>query len=98
MIIIIHTTAITTQLIADGEDYRGDSIVVSIAVEEISTSFTINIINDDVSECNEMFSLMLSISTPPCGVDIGRNDISEVTIRDDDGKRSVNDYVVLFIY
>ena len=41
---------------------------------------------------------MLSILTPPCGVVIGRKDISEVIIRDDDGKRSVSDHVVLFIY
>ena len=53
---------------------------------EMSNSFTINIINDYVSECNETFSLMLSISMPPCGVVIGINDISEVMIRDDDGR------------
>ena len=80
--------------IAEGEDYRRtDSIVVSIAAEEMSNSFTINIINDDVSECNEIFSLMLSIPTLPCGVVIGRNDVSKVMIRDDDGRRSVSDYV-----
>ena len=64
----------------------------------MSKSFTIDIINDDVSECNEIFSLMLSIPTLPCGVVIGRNDISEVMIRDDDGRRSVSDNVVLFTY
>ena len=64
----------------------------------MSKSFTIDIINDDVSECNEFFSLMLSIPTLPCGVDIGRNNIIEVMIRDDDGRRSVSDHVVLFTY
>ena len=99
MILIKYTLQLSLlNLIVDGEDYRGDSIVVSIAIEEISKSFTINIINDDVSECNEKFSLMLSIPTLPCGVVIGRNDTIEVTIRDDDGRRSVSDYVVLFTY
>ena len=64
----------------------------------MSNSFTIDITNDDVSECDETFSLMFSIPTLPCGVDIGRNNISEVTIRDDDGRRSISDYVVLFTY
>ena len=61
-------------------------------------SFTISIINDDIAECDETFQLALSVPTPPCEVVNGRNNISEVMIRDDDGRRSVSDYVVLFIY
>ena len=86
-------------IITDGEDYRIDSTTVSVAAETTSKSFTINVINDNIAECDETFSLMLSIPTPPCEVVIGRNDTSEVMIRDDDdGRRSVSDYVVLFIY
>ena len=69
-----------------------------VPADNILVTFAINIINDDISECNETFSLMLNIPTPPCEVAIGRNDISEVMIRDDDGRRSVSDYVVLFVY
>ena len=64
----------------------------------MSKLFTINVINDNIAECDEIFLLMLTIPTPPCEVVIGRNDISEVMIRDDDGRRIVSDYVVLFIY
>ena len=48
-------------------------------------TFTINIIDNDIVECNETFSVtMVSVTT--CGVTIGSNRISEVMIRDDDGK------------
>ena len=46
---------------------------------------TINIIDNNIVECNEMFNAtMVSVTT--CGVTIGSNRISEVMIRDDDGK------------
>ena len=64
----------------------------------MSKSFTINIANDNIAECDETLLLMLSIPTPPCEVVNGGNNISEVIIRDDDGRRSVSDYIVLFIY
>ena len=67
-----------------------------VPADKISVTFAVNIINDDVSECNETFSLMLSIPTPPCGVVTGKNNTSEVIIRDDDGRRSVSDYVMLY--
>ena len=48
-------------------------------------TFSINIIENDIVECNETFSVtMVSVTT--CGVTIGSNRISEVMIRDDDGK------------
>ena len=63
----------------------------------MSQSFTINIINDNIAECDETFQLTLSVPNPPCKV-FRRTNTTEVTIRDDDGRRSVSDYVVLFIY
>ena len=46
---------------------------------------TINIMDNNIVECNEMFNItMMSVTT--CGVTIGSNRISEVMIRDDDGK------------
>ena len=45
-----------------------------------------------------MLILTLSILSPPCEVAIGRNDISEVIIRDNDGRTGICDHVVLFIY
>ena len=84
--------------VIDGEDYRIDSTIVTVTSEEMLKSFIIRIINDDIAECDERFQLALSISTPPCEVVSGRNDISEVMIRDDDGRRSVSDYVASVIH
>ena len=46
---------------------------------------TINIIDDNIVECNEIFNVTI-VSVTTCGVTIGSNRISEVMIRDDDGK------------
>ena len=48
----------------------------------MSKSFTINIINDNITECDETFKLILSIPSPPCEVVIGNNDTTEVRIRE----------------
>ena len=51
-------------------------------------TFSINIIDNDIVECNETFNVtMMSVTT--CGVTIGSNRISEVMIRDDGGKYRV---------
>ena len=48
-------------------------------------AFAINIIDNNIVECNEKFNVtMTSVTT--CGVTIGSDRISEVMIRDDDGK------------
>ena len=73
-------------MITDGEDYRLDSSTISVAAEEKSKSFIINIISDDVIECNETFKVTLS--APACGVTIGINNTIEVTIKHDDGRRN----------
>ena len=56
-------------------------------------TFTINIIDGATVECNEMFNVtMVSVTT--CGVAIGNDRISEVMIRDDDGKYKL--FIVLY--
>ena len=72
-----------------------DFITVSVAAEEMSKLFDVYIINDDITECDEI--LILSISALTCEVVIGRNNTSEVIIRDDDGRRIISDYILLFI-
>ena len=48
-------------------------------------AFAINITDNSIVECNEKFNVtMTSVTT--CGVTIGSDRISEVMIRDDDGK------------
>ena len=50
--------------------------------------------DNNIVECNEMFDVtMVSVTT--CGVTIGGNRISEVMIRDDDGKYK---FFIVFCY
>ena len=69
---------------------------VFVPTNETSKSFTINIMDDKIAECDETFTLTLSVPSSPCGVISGSVDTSEVMIQDDDGRKSVSDYVVLF--
>ena len=66
-------------------DYNKLVRTITIPPGVTSQSFTMSIINDKIIECNETFNVtMTSITT--CGVTIGSNRISEVMIKDDDGK------------
>ena len=49
---------------------------------EMSTSFTINITNDNITECDETFKLTLSVPASICGAINGETDITEVKIKD----------------
>ena len=71
-----------------GEDYNGSSITVNVPAGVTMQPLTINIFNNNIVECNEMFNVtMVCVTT--CGVTIGSNRISEVMIRDDDGKQQL---------
>ena len=68
-----------------GEDYNGSPITINVPGGVTMQMFTINIAENNIVECNETFNvIMMSVTT--CGVTIGSNRISEVIIRDDDGK------------
>ena len=68
-----------------GEDYNGSLITINVPAEVTMQPFTINIAKNNIVECNEMFNVTM-ISVITCGVTVGSNRISEVIIRDDDGK------------
>ena len=73
------------QLYIAGEDYNGSPITVNVLTGVTMHPLSINIIDNNTVECNEMFNVtMVSVTT--CGVTIRSNRISEVMIRDDDGK------------
>ena len=55
-------------------------------------SFDVTIINDNMLETNENFSLEIISSSLPTGVIVGAVSQSTVTIVDDDGKLINNDY------
>ena len=86
----------TLNSITDGEDYIMDSTTISVAAGKMSKSFTINIINDKITECDETFTLILSV--PACGVVSGITNMTEVIIKHGDGKRSVIISMHVLIY
>ena len=74
--------------IVDGEDYRGNTITVNVSAGVTMQPLTINIIDNNIVECDEIFYVTI-VSFTACGVIIGSNNISEVMIRDDDGKHKI---------
>ena len=72
-------------------------MTITVPANQKSTLFSVRIIDDKITECDETFTLTLSVPSSPCGVISGSDDTSEVMIRDDDGRRSVSYYVVLLL-
>ena len=82
----------------EGNDYNSQrTATVAVPANVVSTSFNIDIVDDNIAECDETFTLTLSVPSSPCGLVSGSVDTSVVMIRDDDGRRSVSDYVVLLL-
>ena len=71
--------------IIDGEDYSGNTMTVIISARVTTQPLTINIIDNNIVECDETFNVTI-VSITTCGVTIGSNNNSEVMITDDDGK------------
>ena len=69
----------------DGEDYTGWMRVVDVPAGVMTQSFTIDIVDNDIVECNETFIARI-ISVTTCGVTIRNNNRSEVIVTDDDSK------------
>ena len=69
----------------DVEDYNGTNITVEVSAGVLTQSFTIDIIDNDVVECDEVFSVTIE-SVTTCGVTTGDVISSNVTIMDDDGE------------
>ena len=68
----------------DKEDYDGAIQTIVIPAGVVMQTFTINIVDNNIVECNETFNVtMVSVTT--CGVTIGSISNSEVMITDDDG-------------
>ena len=64
----------------------------------MSTSFTINIIDDEIIECDETFNLTLNVPVSSCGAVNGATDTTEMTMTDNDGRIGDSSSVVLIIY
>ena len=77
------------------QDYDGTMITVDVPAGVLVQSFTINIIDNDVVECDEVFSVTIE-SVTTCGVTTGDVISSNVTIMDDDGEWS-DCQVIIFL-
>ena len=82
-------------VLTDVEDYNGTRITVDVPAGVLTQSFTIDIIDNDVVECDEVFSVTIE-SVITCGVTTGDVISSNVTIMDDDGER--RDYSIVSCY
>ena len=80
-------------LIAE-EDYNRSPITVNVPAGVTMQPLTINLIDNSIVECNEIFNVTI-VSVTTCGVTIGSNRSSEVMIRDDDGKYK---FFIVFYY
>ena len=69
----------------DGADYTGGMRVIDVPAGEMTQPFTVDIVDNDIVECDETFIVTIT-SVTTCGVTIGNNNRSEVTITDDDSK------------
>ena len=67
------------------EDYTGGSRMVAVPAGVMMQSFTIDIVNNSIVECDETFTVTIS-SVTTCGVTIGSDSSTEVIITDDDSK------------
>ena len=86
---------ISTKLIVfiDAVDYNGTRITVDVPAGVLTQLFTIDIIDNDVVECDEVFSVTIE-SVTTCGVTTGDVISSNVTIMDDDGEWSYCRFII----
>ena len=71
----------------DARDYIGDLRVITVPAGEMAQLFAIGIVDDDVMECDETFTVTILLVTT-CAVAISNNSRTEVMILDDDGRQS----------
>ena len=67
------------------EDYTGGSRMFAVPAGVMMQSFTIDIVNNSIVECDETFTVTIS-SVTTCRVTIGSDSSTEVIITDDDSK------------
>lgn len=71
--------------IGEGVDYTPESYDIMLLNGMTRAAFNISIINDDILERNENFTLTIDQSTLPSSVTIGDASQATVIIEDDDG-------------
>ena len=62
-------------------------MVVTVPTGEMTQPFTVAIVNDDVLECNETFTITI-LSVTGCAVTVSNTSRTEVMIVDNDGRKN----------
>lgn len=82
----------------DGEDYNGTEITVTIPARAWSQAFTISILDDEIKEGDESFTVEI-VSVSACGVSLDSILNSEVTIIDNEGVHmNIYMYVAMYLW
>ena len=63
-------------------------MVVTVPTGEMTQSFTVAIVNDDIMECDETFTVTI-LSVTGCAVTISNTSRTEVMIVDNDGRKII---------
>jgi len=85
IIFIFHCYNFITDYLTGGSDYTPGPYLARFAVGETSSSFSVNIINDNNYEGNEIFNLTINATALPLGIGYDNNPAC-VTIKDDECK------------
>ena len=68
-----------------GEDYTATSTVITFGPDDAEMAVTIPLINDNVVEGQENFTVVLSLDSPPPNVELEQSEVL-IIITDDDGE------------
>ena len=81
------STAILTLHEGQGvdSDYRSGQLTITFPAGVNCSSFEVPIINDELSESDETFDIIIMDESLPYGVTLGDHSKTTVTIRDNDG-------------
>ena len=71
-------------------------MIINVPAGTVAQSFVINIMDDDIVEHNEQFSVTI-VSVSTCGVTIGNINTSDVIIINDDGEY-VHVHIHMYMY
>ena len=79
-----YTYKLTINLVG-GVDYESGPYSVTIKKGKTAAKFCIRMINDNISEINEVFGLVIDTTSLPSGVDRANPYTANVTITDNEG-------------
>ena len=96
-IVLTYVVIVHAFIITGGDDYETGLFNVTIPAGEISVPFNISIIDNNIFEANESFTLTIDSSSLPSRVPVWRDCMLMITIVDDDGELHIK-YVRTYVH